>query len=343
MTALKNPVMPNMQNDFPDDELEYASMILRHEANGIVELSQTMDGEFLKAVDILEGVKADGPTGRVIVSGVGKSGHIARKIAATLASTGTPSYFVHPGEASHGDLGMITEKDAVLMLSNSGENSELSDLIFYTRRFSIPLVAITSNPSSALANHADISLIMPKIQEACPNGLAPTTSTTMMMALGDSLALVLLKRMGLSREQYKVFHPGGKLGQKLLTVAEMMVPREEMARTSEDETMDNVLLIMTEKNIGSVVVEDDKGSVTGIITDGDLKRHMGPDLLKKQARDIMSMAPKSMNAKALAVEAIDIMLNRYEQPITSLLVLDEDNRGLLGIIRTQDCLKAGIV
>ena len=329
-------------NEIQDNDLDYAVDVLNQEAAGIIALSKNINGDFVTAVDIMEGVKKDGASGRIIVSGVGKSGHIGRKVAATLASTGTPSYYVHPGEASHGDLGMITENDVVIIFSNSGENSELSDLIFYTRRFSIPLIAVTSNPKSALAEHADVGLIMPPVKEACPNGMAPTTSTTMMLALGDTLALVLLKRMGLSKEQYKVFHPGGKLGQKLLTVAEMMLPREDMAMAKPGDTMDKTLLAMTEKNIGSVVVENDDGKVAGIITDGDLKRHMGPDLLQKTAREIMSTGPKHIRPNALAVEAIDIMLNKYGQPITSLIVLDEQDR-LQGIIRIQDCLRAGIV
>ena len=325
-----------------NDDIAYASSVIQTEADGLKALTKTIDSNFLKAVDLMENVKTDGPAGRVIISGVGKSGHVGRKIAATLASTGTPAYFVHPGEASHGDLGMVTDRDVVVMFSNSGENAELSDLIFYTRRFSIPLIAVTSNADSALAKHCDISLIMPQVQEACPNGMAPTTSTTMMMALGDALALSLLKRSGLTKEQFKVFHPGGKLGQKLLKVSDMMVGREDLALTAPDETMDNVLLVMTEKNVGSVIVESPEKDVLGIITDGDLKRHMGPSLLQKHARDIMSTGPKSITPESLAAEAIDMMLNKFKQPITSLIVLDKDGK-LHGIIRIQDCLKAGIV
>lgn len=325
-----------------DDDLVYASQVLMQEAEGVIELSRSLNQDFLRAISMMEQVKQRGPGGRIIISGVGKSGHIGRKVAATLASTGTPSYYVHPGEASHGDLGMITENDVVLMLSNSGENTELSDLIFYTRRFSIPLIAMTSNEKSTLAKHADVALLIPKVPEACPNGLAPTTSTTMMIALGDTIALVLLKRMGLSPEQYKVFHPGGKLGQKLLKVSEMMLPRSEMAIAVPTDTMDQALIKMTEKNIGSLVVEDTSGIISGIITDGDLKRHMGPDLLQKEIQEIMSTKPKSIQQDSLAVEAIDIMLNQHGQPITSLLVVDQDNQ-LKGIIRIQDCLKAGII
>lgn len=342
MMTQSQPKLENMTIDIADSDLDYARQIINLEAKGVLKLNDILNDAFLKAIDAMESIKKNGPSGRIIVSGVGKSGHIGRKVAATLASTGTPAYYVHPGEASHGDLGMVTENDVVLMFSNSGENAELSDLIFYTRRFSIPLIAVTSNPDSTLAEHADVKLVMPKVPEACPNGMAPTTSTTMMITLGDTLALVLLKRMGLSKEQYKVFHPGGKLGQKLLTVAEMMLPREDMAIVAPETKMDKTLIVMTEKNVGSVVVESADQKVAGIITDGDLKRHMGPDLLQKTASDIMSAGPKSITPRSLAAEAIDIMLNKFAQPITSLLVVDE-NQKLAGIIRIQDCLKAGIV
>ena len=338
-TQTRKPVEDIKENN----DLEYAREVLQLESDAVSELARQLGDDFIQAVDILEKVKTSKTASRIIVSGVGKSGHIARKIAATMSSTGTPSYFVHPGEASHGDLGMVTENDAVLMFSNSGENAELTDLIFYTRRFHIPLIAVTGNPDSTLAKHSDVALLLPKMPEAWPNGLAPTTSTTVMLALGDALALMLLKRMGLSPEQYKVFHPGGKLGQKLLSVSEMMIPRSEMALAQPDHTMDRVLLEMTGKNIGSVIIEEEVGQkVAGIVTDGDLKRHMGADLLQKTANEIMSQNPKWIGPDALAVEAIDIMLNQHEQPMSSLLVMDLDQR-LLGIIRIQDCLKAGII
>ncbi|PCJ97892.1 MAG: KpsF/GutQ family sugar-phosphate isomerase [Zetaproteobacteria bacterium] len=278
--------------------------------------------------------------GRLIVAGIGKSGHVARKIAATLASTGTPSYFVHPGEASHGDMGMITERDVVLMLSNSGENSELSDLIHYTRRYDITLIAMTGNPNSSLARHADIRLIMPNVGEVCPNGLAPTTSTTMMIAFGDALAVALLDRMGLTLEQYKVFHPGGKLGQKLLTVAELMVSGDDLPVISDSVLMDEALLALTEKNLGMVLVFDSVENLQGIVTDGDLKRHMAPDLLQRPVTDVMTPNPRMISKDVLAVEALDVMTKVPGQYITSLVVTDGGK--VCGIIRLQDCLQAGI-
>jgi arabinose-5-phosphate isomerase len=278
--------------------------------------------------------------GRLVVAGMGKSGHVAKKITATMASTGTPAHFVHPGEASHGDLGMITEMDVVLLLSNGGESAELSDIIHYTRRFGITLIAMTSNGQSTLAKHADIKLVLPKMPEACPNGLAPTTSTTMMMALGDALAVALLDRMGLTAEQFRVFHPGGKLGQRLRTVKEIMQPLDKLALVRESDTMDHVLLEMTQKNLGSVVITDAQQNLIGIITDGDLRRHMGPDLLTKRAGDLMTRNPKAIEADLLAAEAVDKMLNGFSSHITCLVVLEQGR--FTGLIRLQDCLQAGV-
>lgn len=207
-----------------ETDISHAVRVLTAESDALAQLARSIDQNFADAVSAIHAMKtAARGSGRLIVAGIGKSGHVARKIAATLASTGTPAYYVHPGEASHGDMGMITPKDVVLMLSNSGENVELSDLIHYSKRFDITLIALTGNPDSTLAKYADIKLIYPKVPEACPNGLAPTTSTTMMIALGDALAVALLERMGLTPEQYKVFHPGGKLGQRLMKVSELMV------------------------------------------------------------------------------------------------------------------------
>ena len=286
-------------------------------------------------------MKNAGHTGRLIVAGIGKSGHVARKIAATMASTGTPAYYVHPGEASHGDLGMITHHDIVLMFSNSGENSELSDLIHYTRRYSIKLIAVTSNPDSTLAKYSDILLALPKAAEACPNGLAPTTSTTMMLALGDALSVALLNRMGLTKEQYKVFHPGGKLGQRLMKVSELMIPLKDMPLLDSKSKMDKAILVLSEKNLGAVVVVDASKKLKGIVTDGDLKRHMSPELMKKPVIEVMTVSPKSISPDALAVEALDMMTKVKGRYLTSLLVMDKGK--LAGMIRLQDCLQAGLV
>lgn len=326
-------------------DIKCAVHVLTTEAKALQMLADTVDEEFHKAVEAVHEMKnMQKGAGRLIVAGIGKSGHVARKIAATLASTGTPSYFVHPGEASHGDMGMITERDVVLMLSNSGENAELSDLIHYTRRYDITLIAMTGNPESTLARHADIRLLMPKVGEVCPNGLAPTTSTTMMIAFGDALAIALLERMGLTPEQYKVFHPGGKLGQKLMTVAELMVSGDDLPIISGDVLMDEALLALTEKNLGMVLVFDTAQELLGIVTDGDLKRHMAPDLLQKSVVNVMTSNPQMISKNSLAVEALDVMTKVPGQYITSLIVTDgdADSGKVCGIIRLQDCLQAGI-
>ena len=318
-----------------------ARSVLQTEIDGLSALKDSIDESFDEAINVIDQMKNSGGRGRLIVAGIGKSGHVGRKIAATLASTGTPAYFVHPGEASHGDMGMITEHDVVLMLSNSGENAELSDLIHYTRRYNIKLIAITSNPESSLGNHADICLLLPKAPEACPNGLAPTTSTTMMIALGDALAVSLLHRMGLTPEEYKVFHPGGKLGQRLMTIRELMIDYDGLPLVDENALMDKAVLMLSEKNLGSVLVIDKAGDLKGIITDGDLKRHMAADLLQRPVTDIMSTSPKSIQAGSLAVEAVNIMTKKPGHYISSLIVMD--GQKLAGMIRLQDCIQAGLL
>lgn len=336
------PKTNDPKNADVSEDIQQAQTVIKTEIAGMEQLSGFIDENFSSAVSAINQMKCEKSSGRLIVAGIGKSGHIARKIAATLASTGTPAYFVHPGEASHGDLGMITEHDVVLMLSNSGENNELSDLIHYTRRFGICLIAITSNKSSTLASHADINLFIPKAREACPNGLAPTTSTTMMMALGDALAVALLNRMSLTAEQFKTFHPGGKLGQKLLKVSDLMVPFSDISTLSIKAKMDEAILGLTEKNLGTVIVINENDEMAGIITDGDLKRHMDENLLKKSVEDIMSTSPKTIKPGSLAVEAMDIMTRTKGQYITSLIVLETGTTIPLGLIRLQDCLQAGL-
>ena len=321
-------------------DIQRAVHVLNTEGDALKALAGTINDDFSKAVEAIDAMKtATQKTGRLIVAGIGKSGHVARKIAATMASTGTPSYFVHPGEASHGDMGMIATQDVVLMLSNSGENAELSDLIHYTRRFGITLIAMTSKSESALAKHSDICLLLPPVGEVCPNGLAPTTSTTMMIALGDALAIALLERMGLTPEQYKVFHPGGKLGQKLMSVADIMVSGDDLPVVSVNAQMDEALLALTEKNLGCVLVFDGE-DLAGIVTDGDLKRHMAPDLLQRPVTQIMSKEPKSIEKETLAVRAVDVMTKTPGQYLTSLIVRDGDKA--CGLIRLQDCLQAGV-
>lgn len=320
-------------------DLENARRVLDLESSALASLSKSLDATFTKAIETIQKMKDQG-RGRLIVAGIGKSGHVARKIAATMASTGTPAYYIHPGEASHGDLGMITENDVIILLSNSGENAELTDLIAYAKRFNIPLIGMTSNPEGALAKHSDVALVMPRAQEACPNGLAPTTSTTMMMALGDAIAISLLERMGLTSDQFRVFHPGGKLGAKLKKVTDFMISGHDLPLVSPDTTMAQGLLISAEKNLGSMIIVDENKTLLGIITDGDLKRHMGPELLSQPVSAIMSTNPKTISSDLLAAEALDIMLNAFSSPITSLII--SDNGKIQGLVRIQELLRAGI-
>lgn len=316
----------------PSADLESASRVLSLEAEGIRALAESLDGKFVEALDILSAV-----TGRVIVSGMGKSGHVARKIAATLASTGTPAYFVHPGEASHGDMGMITQDDAVIALSNSGNTQELNDLVEYSKRFSISLIAITARANSMISELADIALILPPVPEGCPLGLAPTTSTTMQLALGDAIAVALLERRGFSTKDFRVFHPGGQIGSSLQRVADLMHKGGEIPVVPEDIGMGDAVLAMTTKHFGCVGLVDADGKLKGVITDGDIRRHMGDSLLTLRAADVMTTDPQTIRDSALAAEALALMNDRA---ITSLFVL-EDGRPI-GILHIHDCLRAGI-
>lgn len=326
----------NIQTD-----LLSAKRTLATEIDGLKALSDSLDENFIQAVNVIQSMK-DAGKGRLIVAGIGKSGHVARKISATLASTATPSYYIHPGEASHGDLGMITEDDVIILLSYSGSNAELSDMIAYAGRFNIPLIAMTGNPDSPLAQHSDITLLLPRIPEACPNGLAPTTSTTQMIALGDAIAVALLERTGLTAEQFRVWHPGGKLGQKLRKVSDLMVSGQDLPLVSSDTLMSDALITLSSKNLGSVVVVDEANMLLGIVTDGDLKRHMGPDLLQMPVAQIMTANPKTIQSNLLAAKALDVMVGEGKTPITSLVVVNAQNE-VVGLIRIQELLKAGLV
>jgi arabinose-5-phosphate isomerase len=279
--------------------------------------------------------------GRVIVSGMGKSGHVARKIAATLTSTGTPSHFVHPAEASHGDLGAITRADALLMLSNSGETRELSDLITFANRFRIPIVGIASRSDSALLKSSDVALVLPNAREACPMGLAPTTSTTLMLVLGDALAVALMERRGFTPDQYREFHPGGSLGKSLIRVCDIMHGGAEMPLVSEAAGMPEVLAIMSEKSFGCVGVVDGRGSLVGIFTHGDLSRRVDRGLLDREVADVMTRDPKIVTPAQLAAQALAIM---NEKKITVLFVVDGDDslKRPVGILHMHDCLRAGL-
>lgn len=337
--STSSPIKPTGKSVQQNSDLESGKRTIITEMEGLKALADSLDDSFARAIETIHEMKTE-RRARLIVAGIGKSGHVGKKLTATLASTGTPSHFVHPGEASHGDLGMVMEGDVVLMLSYSGENAELSDLIHYTRRFGIKLIAITSKPESTLARHADILLLLPRAPEACPNGLAPTTSTTMMMAIGDAIAIALLEKMGMTPEQFRVFHPGGKLGQKLLTVADIMHKKDALPMAPESATMDKVIVQLTEKNLGCVLIMEND-SLKGIVTDGDLKRHMAADLLQKPASAIMSKNPKTIHDNALAVEALNIMTKTPGQYLTSLVVTDEKG-ALKGLIRLQDCLQRGV-
>jgi arabinose-5-phosphate isomerase len=335
--ARKTPAAPahaSSATEGPTAEgLAAARRVLTQEADALVRLAGDLDERIGRALDILAGV-----TGRVVITGMGKSGHIARKIAATFASTGTPALFVHPAEASHGDLGMVTAGDAVVALSNSGETFELADIVSHTRRWSIPLIAITSNGASTLGAAADVTLPLPRIGEAGSMAIAPTTSTTMMLALGDALAVALLERKGFSAEDFRALHPGGKLGQKLLRVADLMHVGKELPLISVESGMQQAILEMTAKTYGCVGAIDAGGHLAGIVTDGDLRRHIDDvDLLRRTVREVMTAHPRTIRAGALAAEALHVM---NEKSITSLFVLEDGKP--VGIVRLHDCLKAGV-
>jgi arabinose-5-phosphate isomerase len=314
-------------------DIEVARRVLRSEIAGLESLIDELDGSFNAAIRLLANVED-----RVIVSGIGKSGHIARKIAATFASTGTAAFFVHPAEASHGDLGMIGSRDVVLALSNSGDTEELADILAHTRRFRIPLIAMTSGHASSLANAADVTLLLPAVPEACPMGLSPTSSTTMMLALGDALAVALLERKGFSHRDYHVLHPGGKLGRKLLEVADLMHGDDAVPLVPTAATMAEAIRGMTQKSFGCVGVIDARHRLIGIVTDGDLRRHMGDQLLRAPVDSVMSAHPRTIRPHALAFEALGLM---NALSITSLFAVDDERRPL-GILHIHDCLRAGI-
>ena len=313
-------------------DLAAARAVLATEAAALAALAERLDGRFMTALDLVGSA-----SGRVVVTGMGKSGHVARKIAATFASTGTPALFVHPAEASHGDLGMITVSDAVLALSNSGETPELADLVDYTRRFAIPLVAITGRAESTLAREADVALLLAEAPEACPMGLAPTTSTTQMLALGDALAVALLARKGFTAADFRLFHPGGRLGRKLLRVRDLMHTGAEVPLAPAGTPMDRAIIAMTAGRFGCLGLVDGAGLLVGIITDGDLRRAMSPDLLSRTAAEVMTASPRTIGAEALAAEALREMNQRR---ITALFVTEAGRP--VGIIHVHDLLRAGV-
>ena len=318
--------------DATDAALRSARRVLQTEIDGLRALSDALDADFARAVDLISAV-----SGRVVVTGMGKSGHIATKIAATLASTGTPAQYVHPGEASHGDLGMITANDAIIALSNSGETAELSDIVAYAKLQRIPLISMTGKADSALANAADVPLVMPDSPEACPLSLAPTTSTTVMLALGDAIAVALLERRGFSHDDFRLLHPGGQLGSRLTMAVDVMRSGDEMPLVDLDSPMTETIIEMTAKRFGCVGVLTPAGKLAGVITDGDLRRHMENDILAMTAAEVMTPDPKAVSENILTAQVLAMM---NENKITNYFVVADGTP--VGIFHIHDVLRKGL-
>ncbi|WP_134725197.1 KpsF/GutQ family sugar-phosphate isomerase [Paracoccus luteus] len=314
-----------------DAYLTTARRVIRTEAEALSLLEASLGQPFVDAMRLILDA-----TGRVVVSGMGKSGHVGRKIAATLASTGTPAQFVHPAEASHGDLGMVTAGDVVIVLSNSGETPEIADIVAHTRRFSIPLIGVAGREGSTLLRQADVALLLPQAEEACGTGIVPTSSTTMTLALGDALAVALMEHRKFTPEHFRTFHPGGKLGARLLQVGELM--HADMPLVDEDAPMADALLTISAKGFGVTGVTGADGRLVGIITDGDLRRHMD-GLLDHRAAEVMTRSPRTIAPGALAETALAQMQDRK---ITCLFAVADNGRPA-GILHIHDCLRAGIV
>jgi arabinose-5-phosphate isomerase len=321
---------------FPEKTQEHrhiARRVLTIEMESLKALAESLDDNFNKAVECLAALK-----GHVVLTGMGKSGHIALKIAATMASTGTPAFFVHPAEASHGDLGMITKRNAVIALSDSGESAELEGILQYATRYHIPVIGITRNPQSTLGQASTVVLTLPQAEPACPLRLAPTTVTTMMLALGDALAVALMEKKGFSKEGFKEFHPGGKLGKRLRRVEDLMVKGQDIPLISEQTLMTDAIIEIGAKRIGCTAVVDSHNVLKGIVTVGDVTRHAHRNLLSLSASEVMTKNPKTIGSKAFAASAVALM-NEFK--ITVLFVTDENNH-VVGALHLHDCLKAGI-
>ncbi|MCO5130473.1 MAG: KpsF/GutQ family sugar-phosphate isomerase [Xanthobacteraceae bacterium] len=332
-----NATTPMPSPDDPTDAaLRSALRTLDTEASGVTALAAALQGglgvAFARAIDLMRDAK-----GRIVITGLGKSGHIGRKIAATFASTGTPAFFVHAAEASHGDLGMITPEDIVLAISWSGEQPEMKNLITYAKRFRISLIAMTAESESTLAQAADIALTLPKAREACPHNLAPTTSSVLQLALGDALAIALLEGRGFTSVDFSVLHPGGKLGAMLKYVRDLMHTGPALPLKPLGTRMSDALVEMSSKGFGCVGIVDGDGRLVGIVTDGDLRRHMRPDLMTARVDEVMTKNPKSIGANLLAGEALDIL---NTSKITALLVTD--GKKPIGIVHLHDLLRAGV-
>jgi arabinose-5-phosphate isomerase len=329
MKSISRPVF--LPESALHDVISYGRHTLECAIDGLRAVADGLDERFVAAITLIHQMQ-----GRVVTTGMGKSGHIARKIAATLASTGTPAMFVHPAEASHGDMGMITPSDVLLMLSNSGETVELEAMIAYAKRFHIPMIALVRREKSMLVELADVAVVLPAVPEASRTG-APTTSTSMMLAYGDALAMALLEQRGFSHEDFGVFHPGGKLGKGFIRVTDLMHGADSLPIVQRRDIMRDVLMVMTGKAFGSAVVVNADATLAGIITDGDLRRHMGSDLLERTAESIMTKNPLTTHPQALAAEVLNVLNTRS---ITSLIAVEA---GIpVGLIHIHDCLRAGI-
>ena len=316
-------------------DIEVAKQTIDREVEALRVLENSLDETLTKALDILQHTK-----GRVIVTGMGKSGHIGRKIAATMASTGTPAFFLHPGEASHGDLGMVTVNDTVLAISNGGESKELSDILVYCRRFNVPTIAITKNPQSSPGKNSNLVLKLPDNGEACPLGLAPMSSTTATLVMGDILAANLMVRKGFTAEDFKLRHPGGKLGAILRHVSDIMHTGDELPLIGDDAIMQDALITMSAKMLGCVGIVNKAGDLIGMITDGDLRRWMAPNLIEEKVVNVMTKNPRTIRSDALIAEAVNTM-NNTGRGITNMFVVD-DGKKPIGIIHIHDCLRAGV-
>ena len=336
MTATAERKKPRHLQVVVSHAAESAVRTLDLECEGLQALRATLDQQLKEPFRVAVATLA-AARGRVIVTGIGKSGLVGQKVAATFASTGTPAFFVHASEAGHGDLGMITREDAIVAISWSGENVELRNIVTYSRRFKVPLIAITSRADSALGKQSDVVLKLPRAKEACPHGLAPTTSTTMQLALGDCLAIALLESKGFTAHDFKVFHPGGSLGASLKFVADVMHSGEQLPLVTEDKVMSEALVTMTQKSFGCLGVVDGKGRLVGMITDGDLRRHMGPELLKARVQDIMTKKPNTLSPGMLASAALE-RINALKR--TQMFVVDKGKP--VGVVHVHDLLRAGV-
>jgi len=327
--------LPNPKPDPARQAIASALRTLATEREGLSALIEAigngLGGPFAAAVARIAAAQ-----GRAIVTGMGKSGHVARKIAATFASTGTPSHYVHPAEASHGDLGMVRPEDVIIALSWSGETTELADIVGYAKRFRVPLIAITCNEQSTLGRQADLCLALPRAREACPNGLAPTTSTTMQLALGDALAIALLERRGFTADHFRVFHPGGKLGAQLKHVRDIMHTGERLPIVALGTRMAEALVVQSEKSFGCTIVVDRQGDLAGIITDGDIRRHMSGDLLSRTVEEVMTPDPLTVAPDMLVAEALDLIETRKK----GALIVADGGRPM-GLVHVLDLLRIG--